>query len=103
MKKKKTLRKNYEFKKVLTKGKMYAGEQILIYISQNKLNENLIGIAISSKLCNAVKRNTIKRKSQSLRNIWSLNRDRQPTKQGCLIFLRSEKILDLYIRGVCAY
>ena len=62
MKKKKTLRKNYEFKKVLTKGKMYAGEQILIYISQNKLNENLIGIAISSKLCNAVKRNTIKRK-----------------------------------------
>ena len=62
MKKKKTLRKNYEFKKVLTKGKMYAGEQILIYISQKKLNENLIGIAISSKLCNAVKRNTIKRK-----------------------------------------
>ena len=62
MKKKKTLRKNYEFKNVLTKGKMYAGEQILIYISPNKLNENLIGIAIRSKLCNAVKRNTIKRK-----------------------------------------
>ena len=54
MKKKKTLRKNYEFKNVLTKGKMYAGKQILIYISKNKLNENLIGIAISSKLCNAV-------------------------------------------------
>ena len=47
MKKKKTLRKNYEFKNVLTKGKMYAGKQILIYISKNKLNENLIGIAIS--------------------------------------------------------
>ena len=62
MKKKKTLRKNYEFKNVLTKGKMYAGKQILIYISKNKLNENLIGIAISSKLCNAVKRNNIKRK-----------------------------------------
>ena len=62
MRKKKTLRKNYEFKNVLTKGKMYAGEQILIYISPNKLNENFIGIAISSKLCNAVKRNAIKRK-----------------------------------------
>lgn len=62
MKKKKTLRKNYEFKNVLTKGKMYAGKQILIYISKNKLNENLIGIAISSKLCNAFKRNNIKRK-----------------------------------------
>ena len=62
MKKKKTLRKNYEFKKVLTKGKMYAGEQILIYISQNKLNENLIGIANNSKLSNTDKRNTIKKK-----------------------------------------
>ena len=62
MRKKKTLKKNYEFKNVLTKDKMYAGEQILIYISPNKLNENFIGIAISSKLCNAVKRNAIKRK-----------------------------------------
>ncbi len=62
MRKKKTLKKNYEFKYVLKKGKMYVGKQILIYISRNKLNENLIGIAISSKLCNAVKRNNIKRK-----------------------------------------
>ena len=75
MKKKKTLRKNYEFKNVLTKGKMYAGKQILIYISKNKLNENLIGIAISSKLCNAVKRNNIKRikKGNNIVFLWNKN------------------------------
>ena len=61
MRKIKTLKKNYEFQNVLSKGKFYIGKQITIYISKNKLNENRIGIAISTKVCNAVKRNRIKR------------------------------------------
>ena len=39
---------------MLTKGKMYAGKQILIYISKNKLNENLIGI--KAKVTEIIKR-----------------------------------------------
>ena len=50
MRKIKTLKKNYEFKNVLNKGKFYLGKQIIIYISKNKVNENRIGIAISTKL-----------------------------------------------------
>ena len=61
MRKIKTLKKNYEFQNVLSKGKFYVGKQITIYISTNKLNENIIGIAVSTKACNAVKRNHIKR------------------------------------------
>ena len=61
MRKIKTLKKNYEFKNVLNKGKFYLGKQIIIYISKNKVNENRIGIAISTKLCKAVKRNRLKR------------------------------------------
>lgn len=61
MKKIKTLKKNYEFKNVLLKGKFYIGKQITIYITKNKQNINAIGIAISTKTCNAVKRNRIKR------------------------------------------
>lgn len=61
MRKIKTLKKNYEFQNVLSKGKFYVGKQITIYISTNKLNENVIGIAVSTKACNAVKRNHIKR------------------------------------------
>ena len=60
MKKIKTLKKNYEFKNVLSKGKFYIGKQITIYISTNKIGSNAIGIAISTKTCNAVKRNRIK-------------------------------------------
>jgi len=61
MRKIKTLKKNYEFKNVLTKGKFYIGKQITIYITENKKQYNAIGIAISTKTCNAVKRNRIKR------------------------------------------
>lgn len=61
MRKIKTLKKNYEFQNVLSKGKFYIGKQITIYITKNKIKENVIGIAVSTKACNAVKRNHIKR------------------------------------------
>ena len=57
-----TLKKNYEFENVLKQGKFYVGKQITIYIIKNKENKNVFGIAISKKICSAVKRNFIKRK-----------------------------------------
>ena len=62
MKKMQTLKKNYEFENVLKQGKFYVGKQITIYIIKNKENKNVFGIAISKKICSAVKRNFIKRK-----------------------------------------
>ena len=56
-----TLKKNYEFKNVLTKGKYYNGNYIDIYIKKNNKNLNYIGIAVSVKVGKAVKRNRIKR------------------------------------------
>ena len=56
-----TLKKNYEFKNVLTKGKFYKGNYITIYITKNNKNDNIIGIAVSKKIGKAVKRNRIKR------------------------------------------
>ena len=56
-----TLKKNYEFKNVLTKGKYYNGNYIDIYIKKNNKNFNYIGIAVSVKVGKAVKRNRIKR------------------------------------------
>lgn len=44
-----TLKKNYEFKNVLTKGKYYNGNYIDIYIKKNNKNFNYIGIAVSGK------------------------------------------------------
>ena len=61
MKRIKTLKMNYEFKNVFSKGKYYIGKQVIVYFLNNRLGYNRIGIAISSKLCKAVKRNSIKR------------------------------------------
>ena len=62
MKKTKMLKKNYEFKKVLTKGKYYSGNQIEAFIKKNNIkHQNLLGIAIGVKIAKAVKRNKIKR------------------------------------------
>ena len=61
MRKINTLKKNYEFKYVLSKGKYYFGKYITIYFKENKLNKNIIGIAVNTKLGKAVKRNKAKR------------------------------------------
>ena len=44
------LKKNYEFKQVLTKGKYYSGEYIVAYMLKNKKNNNFLGLAVSVKL-----------------------------------------------------
>lgn len=56
-----TLKKNYEFKRVLTKGKYYSGKYIEVFVRKNNLEKNYIGIAIGVKIAKAVKRNRIKR------------------------------------------
>lgn len=62
MKKTKMLKKNYEFKNVLSKGKYYSGKRIEAFIKKNKKESmNFLGIAIGVKIAKAVKRNHIKR------------------------------------------
>ena len=61
MRKIKTLKKNYEFKNVLSRGKFYIGKQVSIYVLKNNKESNVIGIAVSTKKCGAVLRNRIKR------------------------------------------
>ena len=56
-----TLKKNYEFKTVLTKGKFYKGEFITMYLYKNGQEKNRLGIAISRKIAKATKRNRLKR------------------------------------------
>ena len=61
MRKLKTLKMNYGFKNVLTRGKFYIGKQISIYVLRNNKKSNVIGVAVGIKQCGAVKRNRIKR------------------------------------------
>lgn len=61
VKKTKMLKKNYEFKKVLSKGKYYSGKNIEAFIQKNNKKDNFLGIAVSVKTAKAVRRNQIKR------------------------------------------
>lgn len=93
----KTLKKNYEFQNVLNKGKFYIGRQITIYIMPSRDKVNHIGIAISSKMYHAVKRNKIKRKIRENYRLLEKN-----LKQGYhIVFLWNKKVpveqLDFHI------
>ena len=55
------LKKNYEFKQVLTRGSFYTGKYIKAVIFKKNININLLGIAVSKKVGKAVVRNKIKR------------------------------------------
>ena len=55
------LKKNYEFNNTFKRGKYFSGNYIEVFYLKNNKNVNCFGIAISSKICNAVKRNRIKR------------------------------------------
>ena len=77
MRKIKTLKKNYEFKRVLSKGKFYLGKHIVLYLRDNSKGENYLGIAVNTKVGKAVKRNRIKR---LIRESYRLNREH--LKQG---------------------
>ena len=81
------LKKNYEFKYILKRGKYYSGNYIECFYMKNNKNYNNIGIAISSKLCNAVKRNKIKR---IIREVYY--REMKKIKQGYnIVFLWNKK------------
>ena len=56
-----TIKKNNEFKKVYKKGKSIVGRYIVVYVLNNHLKINRIGITVSKKLGNAVKRNRARR------------------------------------------
>ncbi len=87
MRKINTLKKNYEFKRILEKGKFYRGNYITMYIIPNSQQENVIGIAISKKLAKAVKRNRLKR---LIRESYRLQKEE--LKKGYrMVFLWSKK------------
>ena len=61
MKKTTMLKKNYEFKAVLTKGKRFKEKEIEIFILKNNKKRNFLGIAIGTKNGKAFQRNRAKR------------------------------------------
>lgn len=55
------LKKNYEFKKIFSKGKYYSGKTIEAYVLKNYNKKNYLGLAVSVKSGHAFQRNKVKR------------------------------------------
>lgn len=56
-----SLKKNSDFKNVYTHGKSYANKYLVIYVLENNLGKNRIGISVSKKVGNSVVRHRVTR------------------------------------------
>ena len=55
------IKKNKDFVKLYKRGKFYVGRLIVLYVFLNNSNINRIGVTVSKKVGNSVKRNRIRR------------------------------------------
>ena len=56
-----SLKKNRDFQNVYKNGKSYANKYLVMYVLENNLNKNRIGISVSKKVGNSVIRHHITR------------------------------------------
>ena len=77
-----TLKENYEFRRLYQKGKTAVGGCMVLYCRRNNRGRNRLGITVSTKVGNAVKRNRARRR---LREVCRLNGER--LRQGLDIVL----------------
>jgi ribonuclease P protein component len=68
-----TLKKNHEFRRLYRKGASAVAGSMVLYCRKNRLGHNRLGITVSVKLGNAVKRNRARRR---LREVYRLNSPR---------------------------
>ena len=65
-----TLKENYEFRRLYQRGKSAVGSSMVLYCRKNHRGRNRLGITVSTKVGNAVKRNRARRR---LREVYRLN------------------------------
>ncbi|MEN8907796.1 MAG: ribonuclease P protein component [Clostridiales bacterium] len=61
MEKTSSLKKGYDFSRVYKNGKYFASKYVVLYFIVNKYDENRIGIVVTKKNGNSVRRNRIRR------------------------------------------
>ena len=88
-----TLKKNYEFHRLYSKGKSAVTPYLVVYARQSKRPGNRIGITVSTKLGKAVKRNRVRRR---LREIYRLNESRFVPGTELVIVARGRAVTATY-------
>ena len=91
MKRADTLKKNHEFRRLYQKGHSAVGNGMVLYCRKNRLGRNRLGITVSVKLGNAVKRNRARRR---LREVYRLNQDKLQSGYDIVLVARSRALTD---------
>lgn len=73
MKYSESLKKNKDFQKVYRKGKSYANRYLVMYVLENNMNKNRLGISVSKKVGNSIVRHRLAR---LIRESYRLQEDR---------------------------
>lgn len=68
-----SLKKNKDFQKVYKYGKSYANKYLVMYVLENEMKNNRIGVSVSKKVGNSVVRHRLTR---LIRESFRLNRDK---------------------------
>lgn len=89
-KKKQRLLKNGEFAKTRKKGKKIVLKNFRIFVLTNNLSRERLGVSISKRLCNAARRNRVKR---LIREFFRHNREKFPKSSDILITVADAKPL----------
>jgi len=95
MDKRATLKKNYEFRRLYTKGKSVVTPCMVVYSLRNANGSNRVGYTVSTKLGHAVVRNRVRRR---LREIYRLNSHRLQTGHDIVIVARTKSVGADYAR-----
>ncbi|NMA36738.1 MAG: ribonuclease P protein component [Papillibacter sp.] len=82
-----SLNKNYEFRRLYSRGKSYASPLVVIYCSKNHGTLNRLGITVGAKVGKAVRRNRVRRR---IREIYRLNADRLKTGWDIVVVARAK-------------
>ena len=88
-----TLKKNYEFHRLYSKGRSAVTPYLVVYARATRRPGNRVGITVSTKLGKAVKRNRVRRR---LREIYRLNESRFVPGTELVIVARGRAVTAAY-------
>ena len=100
MKRRDTLKKNSDFRRLYTKGKSAATPWLVLYCRKNRTDHNRTGYTVSTKLGGAVVRNRVRRR---LREIVRLNMPALKPGYDLVLVARSRAVDAEYQRLERAY
>ena len=88
-----TIKNNYEFRRLYSKGRSSAQPTLVVYSRRNKSGTNRVGFTVTVKLGHAVVRNRVRRR---LREIYRLHEPELPRGVDIIVVARTRSVTASY-------